>query len=95
MKATLARSVKFSAQKADVKGNELGYQSLVGALLDLEKNADPSVKLHALVGLNSIVSKNLEIMKGDVKSKRLENFIYKETAQRKELLEIVDLGPFK
>lgn len=47
------------------------------------------------MGLNSIVSKNLEIMKGDVKSKRLENFIYKETAQRKELLEIVDLGPFK
>jgi len=25
MKATLARSVKFSGQKADVKGNELGY----------------------------------------------------------------------
>lgn len=25
MKATLARSVKFSGQKSDVKGNELGY----------------------------------------------------------------------
>jgi len=47
------------------------------------------------VALNSIASKNIEIIKSDIKSKRVENFIYKETAQRKELLEIVDLGPFK
>jgi len=25
MKATLARSVKYSAQKADIRGNELGF----------------------------------------------------------------------
>jgi len=53
------------------------------------------VKLHALVGLNSIASKNIDIIRSDIKSKRLENFVYKETAQRKELLEVVDLGPFK
>jgi len=53
------------------------------------------VKYHALVGLNSIASKNIDIIKSDIKSKRIENFVYKETTQRKELLEIVDLGPFK
>jgi hypothetical protein len=41
------------------------------------------------------VFKNLEIVKNDIKNKRLENFAYKETVIRKELLEIVDLGPFK
>lgn len=68
---------------------------LVGALLNLEVNADPNVKKYALEGLNSIVYKNLEIVKPDIKNKRLENFAYKETAIRKELMETVDLGPFK
>ena len=54
---------------------------LVGALLELEKNPDPSVKKYALEGLNSIVFKNLEIVKNDIKNKRLENFAYKETAK--------------
>jgi cullin-associated NEDD8-dissociated protein 1 len=91
LKSTLARSVKYSGQKAD--SNVMMFQLIAALLLDCDKNADPNVKKHSLEGLNSIVYKNWTILKTDIK--RLEAFAYQETPIRKELIEEVDLGPFK
>lgn len=91
MISTLCRSVKYSGQKADVKGNEALYEILANYMLNCNSNSDPQVKRYALEGLNAIVFKNKNIV--DIKN--LENFAYKETKIRTELIEEIDLGPFK
>ena len=66
---------------------------LAQSLIGLAKELDPEVKRNALEGLTSIVHSNWTIIKDDIKD--LEEFAYGETQVRKDLIDEVDLGPFK
>lgn len=89
-KATVAKSVKYSGQKiSDV----LMYQNLVSTLLKLKVETDPEVKRNALDGLIAIVHTDSSFIKSDIAS--IQEFAQQETQWRKELIEEVDLGPFK
>ena len=90
MKATLARSAKYSGQRAR---HDLMYGLLVQSLIGLAKESDPEVKKNALEGLTTIVHCNWLVVKEYLRD--LEDFAHAETNIRKELIDEVDLGPFK
>ena len=90
MKATLAKSVKYSGGKCQ----DLAMLKIISeCLVMLKAQAEPEVKKNALDGLTTIVHSNWTVLKdiiGDV-----EGFAHQETNIRPELIEEVDLGPFK
>lgn len=90
MKATLARSAKYSGQKVN---NELMFSMLASSLIGLARESDPECKRNALEGLTIIVHSNWHIVKDNLKE--LEEFAHGETSVRKDLIDEVDLGPFK
>jgi cullin-associated NEDD8-dissociated protein 1 len=90
VKATLARSAKYSGQKIS---NELMYTLLASSLINLASESDPDVKRSALEGLTTMVHTDWKIIKDNIKD--LEEFAHGETTVRKDLIDEVDLGPFK
>ena len=62
-------------------------------LLNFHKEADPEVKKNAFEALTTIVHYNVELVR--VYLADIQKFASQETVQRKELIETVDLGPFK
>lgn len=62
MKSTLAKSVKYSGQKANLSQFTALYQQIAVDLILLAKETDPSVKKHALEGLTTIVHNNWQIV---------------------------------
>ena len=90
MKATLARSIKFGSHK---NSNELMVHEIAKELLGLAKESDPVIKKNAFEGLTTLVHNNWTFVRDLIKD--MENFAYQETKIRKEIIEEVDLGPFK
>ncbi len=70
---------------------------LIEGLLMLQNRPDPEVKKNALEAMTSIIHSNWTSLKSEV-SALLDNilgFALSETRIRPELIEEVDLGPFK
>lgn len=65
MKATLARSAKYSGQKAH---NVLMFEMLSQSLIDQASESDHEVKKYALEGLTTIVHCNWTVVKRDIES---------------------------
>ena len=92
--ATTAKSVKFAgSRQKDVLKNRM----LIEGLLVLGNQADPEVKKNALEAMTSIIHSNWGTLKGEIRALigDVMNFGLAETRIRKELIEEVDLGPFK
>lgn len=92
MKSTLAKSVKYSGQKAGASGNELYFKKISTNLISMAKEADPGVKKNSLEGLTTIVHNNWQIVQDQLSD--LLSFAFAEVPIRKELIEEVDIGPF-
>lgn len=93
MKATIAKSVKFSGQKVNNLGVESQFYKMVADdLVKLSKETDPEVKKNALEGLTTIVHSNWQIVQDQLQA--MQAFAFAETPIRKELIEEVDIGPF-
>jgi len=90
MKATLAKSIKYAASKHT---SQLALQSAAFELLKLRVETDPDIKKNALESLTTIVHNDFDLIKKEVEV--FEAFAHQETSVRKELIEDVDLGPFK
>jgi len=63
----------------------------------LQNQPDPEVKKNALEAITSIIHSNWSSLKGEIREllDAILNFALSETHIRKELIEEVDLGPFK
>jgi cullin-associated NEDD8-dissociated protein 1 len=93
MKATIAKSVKYSGQKLSSQGIQTEFYKIVANnLISLARESDPEVKKNALEGLTTIVHQNWTIVADQLQD--LSKFAFTETAIRKELIEEVDIGPF-
>ena len=55
--ATIAKSVKYSCQRAEAFESST-YQMLAGEMIKLSQHSDPEIKQNALEGLTSIVHTN-------------------------------------
>lgn len=62
MKSTLAKSVKYSGQKAGQSGNEHLYKKISTNLIMMAKETDPGVKKNSLEGLTTIVHNNWQVV---------------------------------
>jgi len=93
-KATVARSVKFSGQRMT---QPLVLMSIIVALICQESETDPEVKKNAIEGLTSIIHSQISLIKVPIREflPRIFGFALTETVIRKELIEEVELGPFK
>ena len=92
--ATTARAVKFAGSRMT---NPLTVKILTEDLCTLMANADIEVKKNALEALTSIIHGNWHTMKNDLRAciGDILNFALQETTIRKDLIQEVDLGPFK
>jgi len=91
-KETLAKSIKYSVH-ADIEESKQMIEVIVGDLITLSKEQNPNVKRNALEALATIIhfgSHRVRGMIGDI-----TQFALAETAIRKELIDEIDLGPFK
>lgn len=70
---------------------------LTESLYMLQSNPDIEVKKNALEALTSIIHSNWHSMKSDLRPcvGEILNFALQETRIRKDLIQEVDLGPFK
>lgn len=93
-KATVARSVKFSGPRLTEK---VVLMNFIVALLCQETDPDPEVKKNAIEGITSIIHTRLPLIKNELRqyNGNIFNFAITETTIRKELIEEVELGPFK
>lgn len=62
-KATIAKSVKYSGQKAKEEDHQDWYHELARLLINLRSEADPEIKKNALEGLKTIAHNNWQVMK--------------------------------
>jgi hypothetical protein len=88
-KSTIAKSVKYSGQKATENQH---FKTIAVDLIKLKTETDPEVKKNALEGLTTIVHSNVQLVSellGD-----MQMFAFAEVPIRKELIEEVDIGPF-
>ena len=93
MKETLAKSVKYSINK-DVQEESKDLIELVSfELIALRKEANPSVKKYALEALATIIHFDWKVVR--VQLPDITQFALAETAIRKELIDEIDLVPFK
>ena len=92
--ATTARAVKFAGSKLK---NVITLKLLTDDLYMLNQSSDVEVKKNALEALTAIIHSNWDLLKGELRQSISEilNFALTETRIRKELIEEVDLGPFK
>lgn len=92
--ATTARAVKFAGSKLK---NVITLKLLTDDLYMLKDSADVEVKKNALEALTSIIHSNWDLLKGELRQSigDILNFALLETRIRPELIEEVDLGPFK
>lgn len=88
VKATIARSVKYSGQKIDSESQEQ-YTELAHDLILLSTEVDPEVKKNALEGLSTIVKTNWQVVQPHLDS--LIAFAFAELPLRKELIEEIKL----
>lgn len=91
-KETLAKSIKYSVH-ADIEESKQMIEVIAGDLITLSKEQNPNVKRNALEALATIIhfgSHRVRGMIGDI-----TQFALAETAIRKELIDEIDLGPFK
>jgi len=92
VKETLAKSIKYSVQK-DVDDPKHMLEVIAIDLIALSKETNPNVKRNALEALSTIVHFGWRLVKeciGDI-----TQFALNETQIRKELIDEIDLGPFK
>ena len=92
VKETLAKSIKYSVQK-DVDDPKHMLEVIAVDLIALSKETNPNVKRNALEALSTIVHFGWSLVKeciGDI-----TQFALNETQIRKELIDEIDLGPFK
>lgn len=92
--ATTARAVKFAASKLK---NVLTLKLLADDLIILSSATDVEVKKNALEALTSIIHSNWNLVKSELRFSvnAILAFALTETRIRPELIEEVDLGPFK
>jgi len=88
-KSTIAKSVKYSGQKATENQH---FKTVALDLIKLKSESDPEVKKNALEGLTTIVHSNVQLVR-DLLSD-MQMFAFAEVPIRKELIEEVDIGPF-
>ena len=93
-KATRARSVKYAGQKLT---HQMTVDMLASDLITLAASDDIEVKKNGLEALQSIVHCNWFQMKIVLREKvpSILDFALQETKTRPELIQEVDLGPFK
>lgn len=93
-KGTIARSVRHSGSRTK---DLMFLQLMTQNLIRLQSETDPDVKKNALDGLTTIIHANWVTLKHNLIQNLgdIENFAHQETSIRKELIEEVDLGPFK
>lgn len=88
-KATIAKSVKYSGQKATDNAH---FKTVALDLIQLKSESDPEVKKNALEGLTTIVHSNWQHVSDLLND--MQVFAFAEVPIRKELIEEVDIGPF-
>lgn len=92
--ATSARAVKIAGSRMKEK---MPLKMLTDCLIQLRGHNDAEVKKNVLEALTSVIHSNWSSMKGDLRPiiDDILAFGLNETQIRKELIEEVDLGPFK
>ena len=92
--ATTAKAIKFSGSR---QKQVLTNRMLIEGLIVLQNQPDPEVKKNALEAITSIIHSNWTTLKREIRElmDHILMFALQETKIRKELIEEVDLGPFK
>lgn len=92
VKETLAKSVKYSISK-DVEDSKQLIEVVSVDLIALRKETSPNVKKYALEALATIIHFGWAVVRTQLAD--ITQFALAETTIRKELIEEIDLGPFK